>query len=87
MGYTTRPGPFGHTSKHFRPDDTSYCFYIEVSADLDDIFGKAKERFGEDVKLSELRIEAEYIHTDFIDYDLFDSSDWTNYLCITLNKD
>lgn len=84
MGYYTRNNG---QIRCFEPDDTETSFYIEHSANLDDIFAKAKERFGDHITLSDLRIESKYIHTDCLTYDLHDPGDWTYYLLITLITD
>lgn len=83
MGRTTRPGT---EITDFYPDDTDTEFYIDTcwSPTLADVLDKAREKWGADVKLEQLHVEAEYIHTSCIGYDLYDPSDYTNFLHVTL---
>ena len=79
MGYDVRTGGI----KTFYPDDTDDCFYIRKSASLSEIYDKAKKKWGEDITLDDINVEAEYIQTDCIGYDLYDPNDYTNYLHVT----
>lgn len=72
----------------FKPDDTDTEFYIPTrytKVSLTDILEKAKEKWP-DITFEELNIEAEYIHTDCVGYDLYDPQDYTEYLCISREK-
>lgn len=83
MGYGTRPNQFGHSSiKTFWPDDDRNNLYIEGDSNLSVIISRIKNHFGEDSKLEDFMISAEYIHTDCLTYDGHDPSDWTNFLHI-----
>ena len=64
------------------PEDTDDCFYIEREAALNDIIELAEEKWGTTIAFNRLQIEAEYIHTDCLGHDQYDSRDYTNYLCI-----
>lgn len=72
----------------FWPEDTDTELYIPSysNTSLADLIEKAKKHFGEDVSLEDLEIGSEYIHTNCITYDLFDSSDWTDFVVITKVK-
>lgn len=86
MGYGTRAGGGGHTITTFWPDDTDKELYIDGSSghfNLAEILEKAKEKWP-DAKLENLSIRAEHIQTDCIYYDLYDSMDYTNFICIKL---
>lgn len=84
MGYSTRKD--GHaTIKTFEPDDTDEKIYIAGYREptMQDIFDRAKEKWGENTKLEDLDISAEHIQTDCLGYDRYDSSDYTDYIVIT----
>ncbi|MOA42290.1 hypothetical protein D3C78_1643290 [compost metagenome] len=51
-----------------------------------DLVERCKEHFGEDFQLEHAEIEAEYIHTSCLGYDLYDAGDWTRYIHITYTK-
>lgn len=88
MGDGTRPGGLGHTIRTFWPDDTDEEFFIEASARMSDIMERAREKWGDkvdgDSPFENVGIEAEYIHTDCLGYDRYDSSDYTKFLRIYL---
>lgn len=79
MGYTKD----GHIT-NFWPDDTSNTIYIEDTKSMSilDIISKAKEKWGEDIMLDSLTISAESIHTSCLYYDLYDSSDYTDFIVL-----
>lgn len=79
MGYGTR----NHGQiKTFWPDDTEEEFYIAFGEDLGTIVQMCKTRWGEDIRLDDIMITPEYIHTDCLTYDSYDSGDWTHFLRI-----
>ena len=61
-------------------------YIVSGGQTLDDIIEAAKKKWGEDINLCDIIIEAEKIHTSCIYYDQHDPSDWTNYLKLTLIK-
>jgi len=73
----------GTTIRDFTPDDDENTIYIPVSATLTEIIDRCTEKWGKDISFDDLTIEAEYIHTECLGYDLHDPSDNTNYLSIT----
>lgn len=81
MGYITRPGTM---IRDYCPDNNESSFYVYEGTYLSSIIEMAKEKWGEDVDLDYLHIEPEYIHTEAIDYDLYDPADWSNFLKISL---
>lgn len=87
MGTYYRSTNTGHKIECFTPDDTDTEMYINtfVSVDMEDVNNRIKEKWP-DAKLSDINIAAEYIHTDCLGYDLYDSSDYTNYIVITLKE-
>lgn len=82
MGYSTRSCGNIRT---FWPDDTENSFYIESSASIQDILDRARRTWPQ-ADLNNIRIEAQHIHTDCLGYDQYDSSDYTNFLCISLES-
>jgi hypothetical protein len=82
MGYGTRDGSI----RTFAPDDTETVKYLHSGCDytLAEILDIAREKWGEKIGLEDITITAEYIHTDCIGYDLYDSGDYTNFIVITL---
>jgi hypothetical protein len=73
----------------FEPDETETEFYISEwtgSINIAEILEKCKEKWNIDDP-SKIRIHPEYIHTDCIGYDLYDSRDYTKYLRIELIKE
>lgn len=82
MGYGTRPGGLGHTIRTFTPDDTDTEFFIVSGVNIPDLLEKIKKKWP-DADLDSIQIEAQYIHTDCLGYDLYDSGDYTSYLKIS----
>lgn len=80
MGYGTRNN--GQITT-FWPDDTDDCFYLNGSSgySFGDILEKAKQKWGENISLSDIAIEAEHIQTDCL-FDRYDSSDWTDFIAV-----
>jgi hypothetical protein len=78
MGYTKNG-----SITNFWPDDTDDMLYIQDSygISLIEIISKATEKWP-GVRLDDLEISAEYIHTHCIYYDLHDSGDYTNFIVI-----
>jgi len=84
MGYGTRPNLCGGTIRTFTPDDTDECFYIRGDESLSEIISRAKEKWGADINMDDINVSAENIHEDCLDYDLYDRSDYADYLCISI---
>lgn len=87
MGYGSRDVSNGQRHpvckiQTFWPDDDDSTFYIESYASLGCIMSKAAEKWP-GASVDDIEITAEYIHTDCLGYDLFDSSDYTNFLRVT----
>lgn len=77
----------GHIT-NFTPDDTDQELYIEASyqdISLPEILAKAREKWGEHIQYEDISVRPENIHTRCLYYDLHDSSDWDDYLVISLN--
>lgn len=84
MGYSTRPGVFGHQIKTFWPDNTENTIYIEESACLADIIFAIENKWP-GTSFEDIRIRSERIQTDCIGYDLYDPCDRTNFIIIERN--
>ena len=81
MGYGYR---FGTSIKTFWPDDDDTTLYLASGwLTLADLLQHAKDHFGEDVKMEDIEVSAENIHTDCLTYDLHDASDYTNFIVLT----
>ena len=79
MGYSCRG-----EIEDFWPDNTETELYIaNCGMTLLYIIDAAKEHFGTDIDLDSLEIEAKKIHTSCITYDLYDPSDYTDFIVIT----
>lgn len=79
MGYyTDRNG-----IKNFAPNDTVNDLWIWGEMDMEELMQSITDYFGEDAKLSDFKITPEYIQTSCIGYDLYDPSDYSNFLHIT----
>lgn len=81
MGYSTRNNG---AITDFWPDNDENTLYLTGPRTLAEIHDLAREHFGNRFKLGKIEIEPEYIHTSCLYYDQHDSSDWTNFLKITL---
>lgn len=83
MGYYTRD----HGIRCFTPDNTPTCLYVNHGSaySLRDLLDDVHNHFGPNVDFDALLISSEHIQTDCLGYDRYDSSDYTNYLVITLN--
>jgi hypothetical protein len=81
MGFKTRKHAGGEI-KSFTPDDTEDIFHVQSSITLGDLIDRITSKWP-DADFAKIEIEATYVHTDCIGYDLYDSSDYSNYLMIT----
>jgi hypothetical protein len=80
MGYTTRPGT---EITDFWPDDTENTMYLPSSDhSLSELIEHAKKKWP-DATLDNIHISSEKIHTACIYYDLYDASDYTDFIIIT----
>lgn len=66
------------------PVDTDDTLYILENTTLSVMLDAIKEKWG-DVNFDDVTINAQYIHTRCLGYDLYDASDYDNYLVITLS--
>jgi len=82
MGYSTRTGT---RIRDFWPDDDTNTIYItsDSSPSLADIIEQARDKWGADVSLDDIEITSEKIHTHCLGYDLYDPSDYTDFIIIT----
>ena len=67
------------------PKDTEFSFYIEKEATFQDIYNRMSEKWGA-FDFSKVAITSEYRHVNALSHDLYDASDYTEYLVITYNK-
>lgn len=68
----------------YRPQDTETTIYLLSSPDWDlrAIMDMVERKWGITHLYDQVTIRAEYIHVRCIGYDLYDSSDYDNYLVI-----
>lgn len=81
MGYHTR---FGTQITDFWPDDTDTRIYIDGNFGgerLAEILEKIQEKWP-GVSAENIRIIPEKIQTRCIGYDLYDATDWTDFIII-----
>lgn len=80
MGYWS---PAGRPQiKNYTPDDGENHFYVYDGARLADILDHARVKWGEDFNFERLYISGSTIHTRCLSYDLYDSSDYDDYIMI-----
>jgi len=81
MGHFTRPGT---QIQDFWPDDTETQIYIVASWDnsLADLLELAQEKWP-GATADSVSVSAEKIHTSCLTYDLYDSSDYTDFVVLT----
>lgn len=81
MGETIRPGT---GIRDFTPDNDVNTLYVRAdnnSLPLLELIDRINDHFGP-IDHSTLTIEAEYIHTECLGYDRYDSGDYTNYIVV-----
>lgn len=72
-------------TRSFEPDDTDTEFYIASNfhgTELGLILERARAKWGEGIVIDDILIEPEYIHTECLGHDQYDSGDYTRYLRI-----
>lgn len=73
-----------NNQNEYWPEDTDTKFYIYKSTSLSDLLEKIQEKWP-GAEMKDITIEAEYIQTDCLGYDLYDPGDYGNFLLITKN--
>lgn len=73
------------STKEYIPENTETTLYLrsENYYSLSDVIDNARAHFGDDIQLSELQMDAEHFHARNRSYDLYDLSDYDNYIVIT----
>ncbi len=67
------------------PENTETTLYIRSSYDgmhILDLIDQVEIHFGESINNINVNIRSEKIHTRCIGYDLYDGSDWDDYIII-----
>lgn len=74
----------GGTIENYEPDNDENHLYIEASygLSLTTLLERIKNHFGQDIDFEDLEISSEHIHTRCLGYDLYDSGDYDEYICI-----
>ncbi len=81
MGYT-----YDGSIKNYWPDNTETTLYLHGEYTFNDILERAKEHFGEKFDLKKINIRSEHIHVFCLTYDLYDPSDYVNFIVIELEE-
>lgn len=68
--------------KSYWPENTEDTLYFRYETNLQSILDFIKQSWP-DVSFDDVSIEAQHIHTDHIGYDLYDSSDYTDFIVVT----
>ena len=72
---------------NFEPNDTENEFYVRNGMyDFEELFNLCQEKWP-GCKMSEISPEAEHIHTRCVGYNKYCGDDYTDFICITINKD
>lgn len=84
MGYSTKPGKFGGTIKSYWPDDTPDVMYITSDSQhsLAAIIDMCKTKWP-DADFNDLVFESGEIQTNCLGYDIYDPSDYTDFIIIS----
>jgi len=84
MGYSYRNNG---CIKDYWPDNTDTVIYLNAADDYDlaAIMQVIKNNWP-DATPEDIRITSEYIHTECLTYDSYDSSDYTNFIVLTYRK-
>lgn len=84
MGYGTRPNRLGGDIRTYWPDDDDNTIYIESGTcpTLADIQARIDEKWP-GASAANIEFGSEEINTDCLGYDMYDPSDWTNFIIIT----
>lgn len=72
--------------KDYWPDNDENTLYLSGSCTLSDVLNAAKEHFGDRYDEDFITIEAEHIHTSCLTYDLYDPSDFTDFIIVSLDE-
>lgn len=67
----------------YTPTDDDTTIYILGESPLSEIIARSKEKWGDDINFDAIEISSEYIHTRCLTYDLYDSSDYDEYIVVT----
>ena len=71
------------TIKNYTPENDAKTLYIlGDSIGINDLIERIKAHFGDDVNMDNITITGTKIHTRCITYDLYDPTDYDNYLII-----
>lgn len=83
MGYTYSNNG---SIQNYWPDNTESKFYLAYNPTLSDLIEHAKTYFGDRYNPDKIDISSEYIHTSALTYDVYDSTDYTNFIIIELKE-
>lgn len=83
MGYSIRPGT---SIKDFWPDDTPTEMYLMSGGHtIQDLIDLAKEKWP-NANFEDISISSQKIHTQCLTHDVYDGSDYTDFLILECHK-
>lgn len=68
--------------KSYWPENTDDTLYFPYETNLQSMLDEVK-KIWPDVLLEDISIEAKHIHTEHLGYDLYDSTDYTDFVVVT----
>lgn len=73
--------------KDFWPDDDDKTIYIpsDIPWSMQELIEKANQKWPH-IKMSDIEISSEKIHTHCLTYDRYDPGDYTNFIILSLSK-
>lgn len=75
-------------TRSFEPDETDSEFYVATygTTNLGAILERARDKWGQDIDIDDIELQAEHIHTQCLGHDCYDSGDYTNYIRVEYVK-
>jgi len=70
---------------NYWPDDNEDEIFLDNDVELSYMLERIKEKWP-DATMEQITISSEYIHTNCLYYDLYDSGDWTHFIRISREK-
>lgn len=82
MGYYTEG-----KIRNFYPDDTDTKMYIrsDENMSIEELFAVANDHFKEKFDSMDVKISCEHIQTTHLGYDVYDPSDYTDFIVLELD--
>lgn len=78
-----RPGPYEIYDDYPENDENTLYLLSNRKMNFSDVLSNIEDHFGRCVDFSELEIESAKLHTRCVTYDLYDPTDWDEYIIIS----